>query len=151
MPENQSVLSFKNVNECPIRFYADFESIKDLSLQFKSKNCNTDFNDGDVGASFKITLISDIPISVPHKIVESHYVYEFIDKGLNSNDEFVKQIQDSSFHACADTRELPGPTARVLSPRTTRGRPRESNSRRAAAAPPGSAAGRLRRQPAAGA
>jgi hypothetical protein len=47
--------------------------------------------------------------------------------------------------------ELPGPTARVLSPRTTHGRPRESNPRRAAAAPPGSAAGHLRHRPAAGA
>lgn len=96
MPEKESILSFKNfknINECPIRIYADFESIKDLSLQFKSKNGNTNFTDGHVGASFKITVVSDIPVSVPYKIVENHYVYEYIYKGLNSNDEFVKQIQ----------------------------------------------------------
>ena len=96
MPEKESILSFKNfknIKECPIRIYADFESIKDLSLQFKSKNGNTNFTDGHIGASFKISVVSDIPISVPYKIVENHYVYEYIYKGLNSNDEFVKQIQ----------------------------------------------------------
>ena len=48
MPENNSVLKFKNyknINECPIRIYADFESMKDVSLQFKSKNERTDFTD----------------------------------------------------------------------------------------------------------
>ena len=96
MPDKQSFLSFKNfnnINECPIRIYADFESIKDKTFKFESKNGNTDFTDGHVGASFKIIVVSDIPISIPYKIVENYYIHEYIYKGLNANDEFVNQIQ----------------------------------------------------------
>ena len=96
MPEDNSVLKFKNyknINECPIRIYADFESMKDVSLQFKSKNERTDFTDGHIGVSFKILVVSDIPISLPYKQVETYYTYEYIYKGLDANDEFVKQIQ----------------------------------------------------------
>jgi len=85
--------NFKNINECPIRIYADFESLKDISLQFKSKNEKTNFTDGHIGASFKILVVSDIPISLPNKQVENYYTYQSIYKGLDANDEFVKQIQ----------------------------------------------------------
>ena len=85
--------NFKNINECPVRIYADFESLKDVSLQFKSKNERTNFTDGHIGASFKILVVSDIPISLPNKQVDSYYTYESIYKGLDANDEFVKQIQ----------------------------------------------------------
>jgi hypothetical protein len=45
MPKEGSKISFKhfnNINECPIRIYADFESIKDISTRFKSKNEKTE-------------------------------------------------------------------------------------------------------------
>ena len=96
MPKENSTVEFKNyknINECPVRIYADFESIKDISLQFKSKNEKTDFTDGHIGVSFKIIVVSDIPISLPNKQVDKYYTYEFIYKGLDANDEFVKQIQ----------------------------------------------------------
>jgi hypothetical protein len=67
--------------------------MKDISLQFNSKNGNTNFSDGHIGVSFKILVVSDIPISLPYKQVEEYYTYEFIYKGLDANDEFVKQIQ----------------------------------------------------------
>ncbi len=98
MPKENSTVEFnnyKNINECLIRIYADFESIKDISLQFKSKNEKTDFTDGHIGVSFKIILVSDIPISLRNKQVDKYYTYEFIHKSLDSNDEFVKQIQIS--------------------------------------------------------
>jgi hypothetical protein len=85
--------NFKNINECPVRIYADFESLKDVSLQFKSKNEKTNFTDGHIGASFKILVVSDIPISLPNKQVDNYYTYQSIYKGLDANDEFVKQIQ----------------------------------------------------------
>jgi hypothetical protein len=85
--------NFKNINECPVRIYADFESLKDVSLQFKSKNERTNFTDGHIGASFKILVVSDIPISLPNKQVDNYYTYQSIYKGLDANDEFVKQIQ----------------------------------------------------------
>ena len=96
MPSENSHIkfkNFKNINECPVRIYADFESLKDVSLQFKSKNERTNFTDGHIGASFKILVVSDIPISLPYKQVEQYYTYEYIYKGLDANNEFVKQIQ----------------------------------------------------------
>lgn len=96
MPSENSNIkfkNFKNINECPVRIYADFESLKDVSLQFKSKNEKTNFTDGHIGASFKILVVSDIPISLPNKQVDDYYTYQSIYKGLDANDEFVKQIQ----------------------------------------------------------
>ena len=96
MPEELSTIKFKNyknINECPIRIYADFESIKDISLQFKSKNEKTNFSDGHIGVSFKILVVSDIPISLAYKQIDTYYTYEYIYKGLDANNEFVKQIQ----------------------------------------------------------
>ncbi len=72
---------------------ADRPGIKDILLQFKSKNERTDFTDGHIGASFKNLVVSDIPISMPNKQVENYYTYQTIYKGLDANDEFVKQIQ----------------------------------------------------------
>ena len=96
MPQVKSTIKFKNyknINECPIRIYADFESIKDISLQFKSKNEKTNFSDGHIGVSFKILVVSDIPISLAYKQIDTYYTYEYIYKGLDANNEFVKQIQ----------------------------------------------------------
>ena len=96
MPEEKSNIKFKNyknINECPIRIYADFESIKDISLHFKSKNEKTNFTDGHIGISFKILVVSDIPISLVYNKVGEYYTYEYIYKGLDANNEFVKQIQ----------------------------------------------------------
>ncbi len=73
MPEENSNLKFKNyknIKKFPIRIYADFESTKEISLQFKSKNEKTDFTDGHIQVSFKILVVSDIPISLPYKQVE---------------------------------------------------------------------------------
>jgi hypothetical protein len=47
----------------------------------------------DIGASLKYLVVSDVPISLPNKQVENYYTYQSIYKGLDANDEFVKQIQ----------------------------------------------------------
>lgn len=97
MPKENSVISFKhfnNLNQCPIRIYADFESIKDVSKMFKSKNEKTTFTDAHIGVSFKILVVSDIPISCGLDKVGDYYVYESIYKGLDANVEFVRQIQE---------------------------------------------------------
>ena len=97
MPKDGAILKFEhysNINECPIRIYADFESLKDKSMEYNSKNGKTVFTDGHIGASFKILVVSDIPISCCFEKVGDYYTYESIYKGTDANDEFVRQIQE---------------------------------------------------------
>lgn len=85
---------FSNLNECPIRIYADFESIKDISSHHKSKNGNTDFIDSHIGVSYKILVVSDIPINLESKKVNEYYIYSYIYKGLDANENFIIKIQE---------------------------------------------------------
>ena len=96
MPKDNSFIEFKNfnhINECPVRIYADFEAINDTSIGFMSKNGKSNFRTGHVGASFKILVVSDIPIEGYTKI-ENFYTYEYIYKGLDSNIAFVKKLEE---------------------------------------------------------
>jgi len=101
MPKSNTYTQFKNfnhINECPVRIYADFEAINDSSIGFMSKNGKSNFRTGHVGASFKILIVSDIPIDGYTKIdaggERKFYTYEYIYKGLDSNIQFIKKIEE---------------------------------------------------------
>ncbi len=54
MPKYDDIICFQHFNhikEWQIRIYADFESIKDVSQSFKSKNEKTAFSDAHIGVS----------------------------------------------------------------------------------------------------
>lgn len=94
--EGENILKFthySNINECPVRIYADFETFNDTSMKRTSKNGNTSFNTGHKPASFKILVVSDIPIEGYEK-VEKFYTYSFMYKGVNSDRVFVEKIQE---------------------------------------------------------
>ena len=96
MPKSKSCIEFKNfnhINECPVRIYADFEAINDNSIGFMSKNGKSNFRTGHIGASFKILVVSDIPIEGYTK-VSSFYTYEIIYKGLDSNKIFINKLEE---------------------------------------------------------
>jgi len=80
MPKSKSCIEFKNfnhINECPIRIYADFEAINDSSIGFMSKNGKSNFRTGHIGASFKLLVVSDIPI-VCYTKLNDYYIFEYI-------------------------------------------------------------------------
>lgn len=85
---------YKNINECPIRIYSDFETYRDTSFASKSKNGKTTFEYKHIGASFKIFVVSDIPISIPYVMNSKYYTYSSIYHGKDANNEFIRQIQE---------------------------------------------------------
>lgn len=96
MPKSNTYTNFKNfnhINECPIRIYADFEAINDSSIGFMSKNGKSNFRTGHIGASFKLLVVSDIPI-VGYTKLNAYYVFEYIYKGLDSNITFIKKLEE---------------------------------------------------------
>lgn len=82
---------FNNINECPIRIYADFEALNDSSSSHKSKNEMTIFKTTHKPASFGLLVVSDIPIE-GYEVVNNTYIKYYIHKGLDSSEEFVKLI-----------------------------------------------------------
>ena len=96
MPKDDDEIKFKhfnNINECPIRIYADFETFNDISMKHNSKNGKTSFNTGHKPASFKILVVSDIDIEGYEK-VDKYYSKSIIYKGADSDVVFVKKIQE---------------------------------------------------------
>jgi hypothetical protein len=93
MPKNDKIKfsHFSNINECPIRIYADFETFNDKSMCHKSKNEQTSFNTGHKSASYKLLIVSDIKID-GYEIVNGYYTKSIIYNGEDSNVNFVKQI-----------------------------------------------------------
>lgn len=97
MPNKVDKIKFDKysyLNKCPIRIYSDFESCKDTSNKSKSKNGKSEFIDKHIPVSFKILIVSDIPISLQYKLIGCNYTYEFIYKGTDSNDAFIYKIQE---------------------------------------------------------
>lgn len=97
MPKENSIIKFEhysNINECPIRIYADFESLGSKISTCVNKKQNTVEINRHIGASFKLLVVSDIPISCCFEKVGDYYTYESIYKGTDANDEFVRQIQE---------------------------------------------------------
>jgi len=90
---------YNNINECPIRIYADFETFNDKSMKHTSKNENkvskkkTIFNTGHKPASFKILVVSDIYIDGYEK-VDKYYSKSIIYKGSDADNVFVQKIQE---------------------------------------------------------
>ena len=84
---------FNNINECPIRIYADFEALNDSSLTHKSNNGGTSFNTIHKPASFGLLVVSDIPIT-GYTLENNTYIKYYTNKGLNSAEEFVKLVCD---------------------------------------------------------
>jgi len=93
MPKNDKIKfsHFSNMNECPIRIYADFETFNDKSTCLKSKNEQTSYNTGHTSASYKLLVISDIEID-GYEIVNGYYSKSIIYNGEDSNVNLVKQI-----------------------------------------------------------
>lgn len=84
---------FNNINECPIRIYADFQTFNDKSMSYNSKNGKSTFNTGHKPASFKILVVSDIEIDGYEK-VNKYYSKSIIYKGEDCDVVFVRQIQE---------------------------------------------------------
>ena len=80
---------FSNINESPIRIYADFETFNDKSMSHKSKNEQTSYNTGHKSASYKILVVSDIEID-GYEIVNGYYTKSIIYKGEDSDKNFVE-------------------------------------------------------------
>ena len=55
MPKNDKIKfsHFSNINECPIRIYADFETFNDKSMCHKSKIEQTSYNCEKKGPQFE--------------------------------------------------------------------------------------------------
>ena len=84
---------YNNINECPIRIYADFETFNDKSMKHTSKNEKTAFNTGHKPASFKILVVSDIYIDGYEK-VDKYYSKSIIYKGSDADNVFIHNIQE---------------------------------------------------------
>jgi hypothetical protein len=95
MPENDTIKfkNFSKMNEMPIRIYADFETFNDASMCHKSKNENTEFSTGHKPASFKLVVISDIPVN-NWKVVNNKYTYEYMYDGVDSDIVFVNKLNE---------------------------------------------------------
>lgn len=94
--EGENILKFthySNINECPVRIYADFETFNDTSMSKKSKNGNTSFNTGHKPASFKILVHSDIPIDGYIKVGD-YWTYSYMYKGVDCDIVFVNKVQE---------------------------------------------------------
>jgi len=93
MPKNDKIkiCYFRNINECPIRTYADFETFNDKSMCHKSKNEQTSYNTGNRSASYELLIVSDIVID-GYEYINGYYCKSIIYKGEDSNVDFVKLI-----------------------------------------------------------
>lgn len=97
VPSKNTCIKFEHfnyINECPIRIYCDFESFGDRSFSHSSKNGKTEFKHKHIGASFKILVVSDIPLSIPYEEVDKYYTHSIIYKGIDANDEYIRKIQE---------------------------------------------------------
>lgn len=93
---NDDEIKFKHynhINECPVRIYADFETYNDKSMKHNSKNGKSSFNTGHKPASFKILVVSDIPVDGFER-VDKYYSKSIIYKGVDCDVVFVKKIQE---------------------------------------------------------
>ena len=90
---------FSNINECPIRIYADFETFNDASMRHSSKNEKTTYSTGHKPASFKILVVSDIYIDGYEK-VDKYYSKSIIYKGSDADNVFIHHIQELETELC---------------------------------------------------
>jgi len=87
---------FNNINECPIRIYADFEAFN-LEKEIKSKNEKSIFYTQHCPASFKILVVSDIKID-DYEAVDRYYTKSIIYKGEDCDKVFVEKLQELETH-----------------------------------------------------
>ena len=95
IPKKESIkfINFNHMKKCPIRIYGDFEAINDKSNPLYSNNGNSIFETQHKPVSFKILVVSDIPIDGYEKI-NKYYTYSYVYKGIDSDIVFVKKIQE---------------------------------------------------------
>ncbi|EKX44397.1 hypothetical protein GUITHDRAFT_175435 [Guillardia theta CCMP2712] len=95
--ENEKIyISFNKhvaLNKLPIRIYGDFEAIQDYNDTKISKNGNTSYYSKHKAASFKILIVSDIPlIGFDHKKVNDKYIYDYLYRGEKPAYEFASLL-----------------------------------------------------------
>lgn len=98
MPTLESnILKFKNFSNTmplPIRVYADFETYMDKMMRHLSKNENTEFSCCHKPNSYKLRIVSDIPLSIPNSYkVGDFYTYFKLYKGIDADKDFVITIE----------------------------------------------------------
>ena len=93
MPTNDfiSFTHYSNINKCPIRIYADFETYNGVSKIPNSNNGNTIFNTQHKAASFKLLVVSDFHID-GYKQVHNYYIKEYMHKGIDADIKFIHLI-----------------------------------------------------------
>ena len=96
MPEvEKNEIKFKNLGNtiaCPVRVYADFETYNDEGMKKSSKNGMTSFKTGHKPASFKILVVSDIPIEGYDK-TDKYYTKSLIYVGKDSDVVFIQTCE----------------------------------------------------------
>ena len=81
MPVDNSIIKLKfsrTSTNVLLEFMRILKVLKMYHYDSKRKKKKTNFTDGHVRASFKILVVSDIPISLPNKQVDTYYTYESI-------------------------------------------------------------------------
>ena len=99
MPNLESnILKFKNYSNTmplPIRVYADFETYMDKMMRHLSKNEKTEFNCCHKPNSYKLRVVSDIPLSLQNCYrVGDYYTYFKVYKGTDADKDFVKTMEE---------------------------------------------------------
>jgi hypothetical protein len=97
MPEDgKDELSFthySNINKCPIRIYADFETYNDLTAKHNSKNGKTTFSTQHKPASYKMLIVSDFHIE-DFQQVDKYYTQDHMYKGADADVHFINKISE---------------------------------------------------------
>ena len=95
MPKEEeiSLKHFSYLIPEPIYICADFETLGNYNNKEKSKNGNTTFNKSHDSASFKLTIVSQIPFKDYEKMIDNQYTKSIIQTGINCGEDFVKCIE----------------------------------------------------------
>ena len=95
MPE-QDEIKFRHYSYLipePIFICADFETLGNYDKKETSKNGNTTFNKSHDPASFKLTIISQIPFKGYEKIIDNQYTKSIKAYGLECAKDFVRYME----------------------------------------------------------
>lgn len=86
---------FNHLIDCPIRIYGDFEAMMDDKFSHKSKNGKSSYDKGHTGASFKVLVVSDIPINGYNKI-DKYYIKSYLYRGDTADRCFIEYMKKLS-------------------------------------------------------
>lgn len=95
MPE-QDEIKFRHYSYLipePIFICADFETLGNYNKKQDSKNGNTTFNKSHDPASFKLTIVSEIPFKGYDRIIDNLYTKSIIAYGLECAKDFVRYME----------------------------------------------------------